>query len=61
MRTRTFREGNWRPAGVCIGMLIAALGATVGADDWPEWRGKGRLGLWNETGIVDKFPPADRR
>src|SRR6185436_2381764 len=27
------------------------------ADDWPEWRGKGRQGVWNETGIVEHFPP----
>ena len=26
------------------------------ADDWPEWRGKGRRGVWTETGIIDKFP-----
>ena len=26
------------------------------AEDWPEWRGKGRTGVWNETGIVDNFP-----
>jgi outer membrane protein assembly factor BamB len=26
------------------------------ADDWPEWRGKGRLGVWNESGILDEFP-----
>src|SRR5258708_1467047 len=26
------------------------------ADDWPEWRGKGRLGVWKETGILDEFP-----
>src|SRR4051794_10104306 len=26
------------------------------ADDWPEWRGKGRTGVWNETGILDEFP-----
>src|SRR5688500_18895663 len=25
-------------------------------DDWPEWRGAGRGGVWNETGIVDTFP-----
>jgi outer membrane protein assembly factor BamB len=25
-------------------------------DDWPEWRGSGRLGVWNETGILDTFP-----
>ncbi len=26
------------------------------AEDWPEWRGKGRSGVWTESGIVDKFP-----
>src|SRR5260370_37547430 len=26
------------------------------ADDWPEWRGRGRLGVWKETGILDEFP-----
>jgi outer membrane protein assembly factor BamB len=40
---------------LCAALLIATtLG--VRADDWPEWRGKGRLGLWNETGLLDKFP-----
>ncbi len=26
------------------------------AEDWPEWRGKGRLGIWNEVGILEAFP-----
>lgn len=26
------------------------------AEDWPEWRGKGRRGVWNESGILDRFP-----
>ncbi len=34
---------------VCI--LTPAL-----AEDWPEWRGKGRIGIWRESGIMDKFP-----
>ena len=33
-----------------------AAATFVRADDWPEIRGKGRLGVWNETGIVDRFP-----
>jgi outer membrane protein assembly factor BamB len=26
------------------------------AEDWPEWRGKGRAGVWTESGILDTFP-----
>jgi outer membrane protein assembly factor BamB len=26
------------------------------ADDWPEWLGAHRDGVWRETGLVDKFP-----
>src|SRR5262245_40108893 len=25
------------------------------ADDWPQWRGPNRDGVWRETGIIDKF------
>src|SRR5262245_4526177 len=39
-----------------LAAVVATFGPTLRADDWPEWRGKGRLGVWNETGIVDKIP-----
>ncbi|MCH7726208.1 MAG: PQQ-binding-like beta-propeller repeat protein [Planctomycetes bacterium] len=26
------------------------------ADDWPQWRGPSRDGVWRETGIIEKFP-----
>jgi outer membrane protein assembly factor BamB len=43
-----------------LNLLIAAVSLIfpAGAEDWPEWRGKGRLGVWTETGIVDQFPSA---
>jgi len=41
---------------VCAGLLVAAAGVVLNADDWPEWRGRGRLGVWDETGILDRFP-----
>ena len=34
--------------------LLAAIGTAL-ADDWPQWRGAGRDGVWRETGIVEKF------
>jgi outer membrane protein assembly factor BamB len=27
------------------------------ADDWPQWLGPQRDGVWRETGLVEKFPP----
>lgn len=37
-------------AVVCLFPLPAA------ADDWPQWLGPKRDGVWRETGILDKFP-----
>ena len=37
-------------------LLVATVGVVLHAEDWPEWRGRGRLGVWNETGILDRFP-----
>ncbi|MGH9767766.1 MAG: PQQ-binding-like beta-propeller repeat protein [Blastocatellia bacterium] len=41
-----------------IGYLLAAIFILEPAlaEDWPEWRGKGRSGIWTESGILDKFP-----
>ncbi len=50
-----------RPVVMRALMLAGLMGLTggmaeVGADDWPEFRGRGRLGVWTETGIVETFP-----
>ena len=37
-------------------LACVLFAASSRAEDWPEWRGKGRLGQWNETGVVEKFP-----
>ena len=37
---------------------VAWVVTPVRADDWPQWRGAGRLGVWYETGIVDALPDA---
>jgi outer membrane protein assembly factor BamB len=46
------------PALVYATVLLAGAAARLGADDWPEWRGKGRTGVWHETGIVERFTDA---
>ena len=45
----------------CVATVVlvsAFLIATVAlqGDDWPEWRGAGRAGVWHETGILETFP-----
>jgi outer membrane protein assembly factor BamB len=32
------------------------LCAAALAEDWPEWRGRGRTGVWRENGVLDRFP-----
>ncbi len=41
----------WLPV---LALFVAA--ASVHADDWPQWLGPQRDGIWRETGILDKFP-----
>src|SRR4051812_24632543 len=41
-------------------LLLSVLGGllvtSARADDWPQWLGPKRDGVWRETGILDKFP-----
>ncbi len=42
-------------------MTVLAIALTVPlahADDWPQWLGTQRDGIWREKGILDKFPAA---
>ena len=34
---------------------IVAAPLATNADDWPQWRGPNRDGIWRETGLVEKF------
>ena len=40
---------------VLICLFWTLLFAPAAADDWPQWRGSERDGIWRETGIVDRF------
>ena len=36
--------------------LVIGACSTSLADDWPQWLGPKRDGVWRETGILEKFP-----
>ncbi len=36
-------------------LFILFSSSAVFSQDWPEWRGANRDGIWNETGIIEKF------
>ena len=44
-----------RVVTVWVVMLLGA-GVPIEADDWPQWRGTDRLGVWTENGVVDQLP-----
>jgi outer membrane protein assembly factor BamB len=41
---------------VVLGMLVTG---SVWAADWPEWRGEGRRGVWEEEGLMGSFSGED--
>lgn len=42
-------------------IVLAVLAGSCPADDWPQWFGPKRDGVWRETGIIQKFPDAGPR
>src|SRR5437870_4829282 len=39
-----------------VGVILACLAVALRADDWPQWLGPKRDGVWRENGILSKFP-----
>jgi outer membrane protein assembly factor BamB len=39
--------------------IVVTVLLPVRGDDWPQWRGPERDGIWRETGIVESFATAD--
>ena len=68
MQKRLSRRSFFRGVGALGAMALAGrplhpkaneptpLQAAGAVADWPEWRGRGRLGVWTESGILDRFP-----
>lgn len=45
-----------RLAAAFVAVLVFATCAVAKADEWPQWRGPHRDGVWNEQGLMEKFP-----
>ena len=41
-----------------VAALVAGAAGRVRADDWPQWMGPGRDGVWREAGVVTAVPAA---
>jgi len=47
---------GWLLGTIGLVGLVTVFPVSLAADDWPQWRGPQRDGIWRETGIVDRFP-----
>ena len=49
----TRRLAVWAlPTLLCVSIFAVS---PAWGDDWPQWRGPNRDGVWSETGVVEKF------
>jgi len=50
-------EKKMKPIRIAVLLLLPiAFSNIVRADDWPQWLGPKRDGIWKEEGIIEKFP-----
>ncbi len=52
----TNRPGSFGTVLSFFALLVLFDGAVARAEDWPQWRGLGRDGVWRETGLLKSFP-----
>ena len=51
-------HGNVTVGDLLIPLILCLVlfSAVLHADDWPQWRGIDRLGVWAEDDIIERFP-----
>jgi outer membrane protein assembly factor BamB len=48
---------SWSPNQLPVApFALLLLSSALRADDWQQWRGPNRDGVWSETGILESFP-----
>src|SRR6187402_1949630 len=52
------RFGMRMTRATLVAAAVLVLPVSVRADDWPQWFGPQRDGVWRETGIVAALPKA---
>ena len=40
-----------------VSLLLLSAPLPVYADDWPQWGGPSRDGVWRENGVLERLPP----
>lgn len=48
----------WLRTALMAAVVFGCSGSRLRADDWPQWLGPHRDGVWRETGILQSFPAA---
>ncbi|MEE3203184.1 MAG: PQQ-binding-like beta-propeller repeat protein [Acidobacteriota bacterium] len=41
---------------LAAGFVLTSSTQYLSAEDWPQWRGANRDAVWNDSGVVDRFP-----
>jgi len=41
---------------ISVAAFLSLMAGVAGADDWPQWMGPGRDGVWREAGVVRTIP-----
>ena len=47
---------TWATWSAAAALVIGLGVVAVDVDDWEQWRGADRLGVWHEDGIIESFP-----